>query len=101
MHGNDSPYSLCYTYTWRLTVPIIYTYKRSALEVDDGEVHQRLMYERKESIGSNVLHTLGVQLSLEISGGITQICKKEDHQDSIPMDWIVIGRRVCLEKQPT
>ena len=48
-------------------------YKRSALEVGDGEVRQRLTYERKESIGSNVLDMIGVQLSFEISGGLPQI----------------------------
>ena len=71
-------------YTWCLTVRTIYTYERSAFEVDDGEVRQHSRYERKESIGLNVLHMIGVQLSLEISGGLPQICK--DHQDSIPMD---------------
>ena len=68
-----------------LTVPTIYTYKSSALEVYDGKVRPHSMYERKESIGSNVLHTIGVQLSIEILGGLPQICN-EGHQDSIPMD---------------
>ena len=42
----------------------------------------------KKSIGSNVLHMIVVQLSLEISGGLPQICK-EDHRHCIPMDWTV------------
>ena len=78
----------------------IYTYERSALKVDDGEVHQCLTYKRKESLGLNILHTIGVQLSLKLLGGLPQICK-EDHQDSIPMDWIVIGRRFFKKKQHT
>ena len=63
----------------------IYTYKRSALEVYNGKVCPHSTYEWKESIDSKVLHTIGVQLSLEILGKLPQICK-EDHQDSIPMD---------------
>ena len=43
VHGNDSLYGLCYTYAMRLTVPTIYMYERSALEVDDGEVRQHSM----------------------------------------------------------
>ena len=86
MHGNDSPYGLCYTYTWRLTVPTIY--KRSALEVYDGEVRPHSTYKRKESIGSNVLHMISVQLSLEILGGLPQICKKKKKITEIAFLWI-------------
>ena len=91
MCGNESPYDLSYT-AWHLTVPTIYMYKRSVLEVDDSEVCQHLMYEQKESIGSNVLHMEGVPLSLEILGGIPQPCNYEDHRDSIRnMNFLWIG----------
>ena len=42
--------------------------KRSALEVDDGDVLQSSTYERKESIGLNVLHMVGIQLSHDFWG---------------------------------
>ena len=51
-------------YAWSLKALLkcmtIYMYERSVLEVDDGEVCQPLTYKRKESIGSNFLHTIGV-----------------------------------------
>ena len=50
------------------------TVKRSALEVDDGEVRQSSTYERKASIGSNVLHTVHVPLSHDFWGGFRKKC---------------------------
>ena len=63
MHGKDSAYGLCYTYAWSLKCVTIYTYEKLALQIDRGEVFKRSTYEQKESIGMNVLNTIGVQLS--------------------------------------
>ena len=67
----------------------MYRYERTVLEINDGEVCQHSMYERKESISLNHLHKTGVQLSFEISGGVRQLCKKKKNKiTEIPFLWI-------------
>ena len=70
----------------------ISTVKISALEVDDGEVCQSSTYERKELIGSNVLHMIGVQLSPFFWGGgrITTACRVTITTTEIAYLWITL-----------
>ena len=61
----------CYRYDQRIKQRIRrFTFNSASPLLQGGEVCQRSTYEQKESIGSNILHTADVQLSLEILGGL-------------------------------
>ena len=65
----ESTYGLLEVHWMYKTKDLTFYFNSSSRLLQGEEVRQCFTYKRKESIGSNVLHTIGVQLSPDFGGG--------------------------------